>query len=260
VGTSWCPRCGSDLIAPSAFDSAWRCGTHGKTLPLVRFSRLEESTIAHIRGHAEVPLWLPDPMPLGWQLAGLAAAGDSRSRYLATVAAFRGPGPLGGIGEWLIVAEEPAIGLGASYAGSSGSTPQQSAGAMPAAKILVRGHLSSIWPVLETAPDRSAYVGEAAGVWLWLIGLPADAGYAVLENLAISDLRHRHVRIAPPEVHSRWLRPGWPQTSQPGTATAASPREPGTVEPSPPGTDTADPPDTVRGPDEPGQPDSGGGC
>lgn len=208
MGTSWCPRCGTDLIAPSAFDSAWRCSRHGKTLPLSEFRRLEESTIAHIRDHAEVPLWLPDPMPLGWQLSGLAAVGDSRSRYRATVAAFRGPAPLGGLGEWLIVAEEPAIGLGASYAGSDRSTPQNAASGRVAAKILVRGHLSSIWPVPDTAPDRSAYVGEAAGIWLWLIGLPADAGYAVLENLAISDLRHRHVRIAPPAVRSRWLRPG----------------------------------------------------
>lgn len=208
VGTSWCPRCGADLLAPSAFDSAWRCTTHGKTLPLVEFRRLDESTITHIRGRAEVPLWLPDPMPLGWQLTGLAAVGDDRSRYRATVSAFLGPAPLGGTGEWLIVAEEPVIGLGASYAGSSASTPQRAAGDLPAAKILVRGHLNSIWPVLETASDRSAYVGEAAGVWLWLIGLPADAGYAVLENLAISDLRHRHVRIAPPADRSRWLRPG----------------------------------------------------
>jgi hypothetical protein len=222
VGTSWCPRCGDDLIAPSAFDSAWRCSRHGKTLPLSEFRRLEESTIAHIRDHAEVPLWLPDPMPLGWQLSGLAAVGDSRSRYRATVAAFRGPAPLGGLGEWLIVAEEPAIGLGASYAGSDGSTPQHAASGRLAAKILVRGHLNSIWPVPDTATDRSAYIGEAAGVWLWLIGLPADAGYAVLENLAISDLRHRHVRIAPPAVRSRWLRPGRQQAD--GDAAAQSGR------------------------------------
>lgn len=218
VGTTWCPRCGADLIAPSAFDSAWRCGTHGKTLPLSVFQRLEENTITHIRSHAEVPLWLPDPMPLGWQLSGLAAVGDSRSRYRATVAAFRGPAPLGGTGEWLIVAEEPAIGLGAGYAGGGADTPQHAAGSQTAAKILVRGHLSSIWPVPDTASDRSAYVGEAAGVWLWLIGLPADAGYAVLENLAISDLRHRHVRTAPPAARSRWLRPGWP-ASDPDAAT-----------------------------------------
>ena len=218
MGTSWCPRCGSDLIAPSAFDSAWRCSTHGKTLPLNEFRRLEESTIAHIRNQAEVPLWLPDPMPLGWQLSGLAAVGDTRSRYRATVSAFRGPAPLGGLGEWLIVAEEPGIGLGASYAGSDGSTPQEAGGGPAVAKLLVRGHLSSIWPVLETASDRSAYVGEAAGVWLWLIGLPADAGYAVLENLSISDLRHRHVRIAPPGERSHRLRPGAVDREAAGTS------------------------------------------
>jgi len=258
VGTSWCPRCGSDLIAPSAFDSAWRCSTHGKTLPLVQFHRLEESTIAHIRSQAEVPLWLPDPMPLGWQLSGLAAVGDSRSRYRATVAAFRGPAPLGGVGEWLIVAEEPAIGLGASYAGSSASTPQQAAGTMPAAKLLVRGHLSSIWPALETAPDRSAYVGEAAGVWLWLVGLPADAGYAVLENLAISDLRHRHVRIAPPEFRSRWLRPGSSSAGQAGVPSATGQPAPTSLDIDPPEGGPADRPQANSREDEPGQPGSDG--
>jgi hypothetical protein len=245
VGTTWCPRCGADLIAPSVFDSAWRCGTHGKTLPLSEFHRLEESAISHIRNQAEVPLWLPDPMPLGWQLSGLAAVGDSRSRYRATVAAFRGPAPLGGLGEWLIVAEEPGIGLGSSYAGSGGSTPQQAAGNLAAAKILVRGHLSSIWPVPETAPDRSAYVGEAAGVWLWLVGLPADAGYAVLENLAISDLRHRHVRIAEPGDRSRWLRPGHPARPTDGPSTS----EPGSIRPS----------SSSGGPSDSGPSDSGPG-
>ncbi|HTZ44144.1 MAG TPA: DUF6758 family protein [Jatrophihabitans sp.] len=208
MGTSWCPRCGSELIAPSLLDSSWRCSTHGQTLPLVEFHRLEESTIAHIRAHAEVPLWLPDPNPAGWRLSGLAAVGDGRTRFRATVAAFRGPAPLGGIGEWLIVAEEPGIGLGASYAGSGGGTPQNSAREQPATKILVRGHQHSIWPVLETAPDRSAYVGEAAGVWLWLIGLPSDAGYAVLENLSLSDTAGRELSAVPSAHRSRWLRPG----------------------------------------------------
>jgi hypothetical protein len=239
------------LIAPSAFDSAWRCSAHGKTLPLSEFRRLEESTIAHIRNHAEVPLWLPDPMPLGWQLSGLAAVGDSRSRYRATVTAFRGPAPLGGLGEWLIVAEEPGIGLGASYAGSGGSTPQDAAGDLVAAKLLVRGHLSPIWPVLQTASDRSAYVGEAAGVWLWLIGLPADAGYAVLENLAISDLRHRHVRIAPPAARSRSLRPGR-IAPQPATASGETAAETTGHSATPPQTRPGAFPDELGGTEENG--------
>ena len=120
VGSSWCPRCGAELIGPSAYDSDWRCARHGRTLPLTVFEQLDDATMSHIRDRAEVPLWLPDPMPAGWLLSGLAAVGDSRSRLRATAVACRGPAPLGGEGEWLIVAEEPGIGLGAALAQDRG--------------------------------------------------------------------------------------------------------------------------------------------
>ncbi len=121
------------------------------------------------------------------------------------MAAFCGPAPLGGDGEWLFVAEEPGIGLGASYAGV---TRAQEAGDQPSAKVGVRGHPLPVWPVPGTAPDRSAYRGEAAGVWLWLIGHPADAGYAVLDDLGITDVAARAVPAAAAAQRSRRLRPG----------------------------------------------------
>jgi hypothetical protein len=147
-------------------------------------------------------------MPAGWLLCGLAAAGDGRSGYRATAAACAGPAPLGGQGEWLIVAEEPGIGLGAGYATTAPHEPQAPPTAPPSAKIVVRGHPMPLWPVLDCPPDRSAYVGEAAGVWIWLICFPADAGYAVLEDLAVSDVRHRFVPLADSASLSRRLRPG----------------------------------------------------
>lgn len=195
-------------MAPGAYDSAWRCGQHGRTLPLAVFERLDAATISHIRDHAEVPLWLPDPMPPGWLLCGLAAVGDSRSKLRATVAACLGPAPLGGTGEWLIVAEEPGIGLGAGYAGAIQDAPPAPSTATPPAKIAVRGHPMPLWPVPSTATDRSAYVGEAAGIWFWLISFPADAGYAVLEDLAVTDVRHRFVPTAGAGSRSARLRPG----------------------------------------------------
>ncbi len=195
-------------MAPSAYDSAWRCGTHGRTLPLSIFERLDDAAIQHIRERAEVPLWLPDPMPAGWLLSGLAAVGDGRSRLRATVAACSGPAPLGGSGEWLVVSEEPGIGLGTGYAGSEfDGAPAETASGLPA-KIGVSGHPMSLWPVPGATEDRSAYVGEAAGVWLWLIAFPADAGYAILENLAFTDVRHRFVPAADPAARSTRLRPG----------------------------------------------------
>lgn len=192
-------------MAPSAFDSSWRCGQHGTTFPLSVFERLDQAVLAHIRGLAEVPLWLPDPMPTGWQLSGLGAVGDRRSRLRATVAACSGPAPLGGVGEWLLISEEPGIGLGAGYAGTDPDT-------LPAAgvpeKIAVRGHPTPLWPVPGANEDRSVYVGEAAGVWLWLISFPGDAGYAILEDLAVTDVWQRFIPVAEAGSHSQRLRPG----------------------------------------------------
>ena len=154
-----------------------------------------------------MPLWFPDPLPGGWQLTGLAAVGDTRSRFRATVAAFCGPAPLGGEGEWLFVAEEPGIGLGAGYAGVD-PTRTADADDLPSAKVGVRGHPLPVWPVPDSTPDRSAYRGEAAGVWLWLIGHPSDAGYAVLDDLGVTDLAARTIPAVDTNQRSRRLRPG----------------------------------------------------
>jgi hypothetical protein len=123
------------------------------------------------------------------------------------VSSFRGPAPLGGTGEWLIVAEEPGIGLGAGYAGTALLTPPDSSTDLPPAKIHALGHPTPLWPVPDAVSDRSAYVGEAAGVWLWLIGFPADAGYAVLEDLTVTDVRGQHLPIFEAGTASPRLRP-----------------------------------------------------
>ncbi|UQX89703.1 hypothetical protein M6D93_06795 [Jatrophihabitans telluris] len=175
-------------------------------LPLKRLHHLDEATLSHVRTRSEVPVWLPDPVPQGWGLSGLATVGDERSRVRATVTSFRGPAPLGGDGEWLIVAEEPGIGLGASYAASGEPELPTRDGAVPAAKLHAEGRPTSLWPVRTTVTDRSSYVGEAAGVWLWLISFPADAGYAVLEDLTLSDARTAALELAA-EHPSERIRP-----------------------------------------------------
>jgi hypothetical protein len=209
MGFSWCPRCGTDLAAPSEGDKTWRCPRHGHTLPLTILARLDDPAIRHVCEHAEVPLWLPDPMPVGWTLAGMATVGDLPDGFRATVVSLRGPAPLGGTGEWLIVAEEPGIGLGASYAGTLMTAPPPGSTEVPSAKVHALGHPTPLWPVPDTLPDRSAYVGEAAGVWLWLVSFPADAGYAVLEDLAVTDLRsQQHLPPLETAELSLRLRPG----------------------------------------------------
>jgi hypothetical protein len=179
-------------------------------LPLNAFHRLDAANFDHVGSRSDVPVWLPDPLPPGWSLAGLAAVGDGRSRYQATATAFTGPAPLGGDGEWLLVAEEPAIGLGAGYAQSSPAElvgPSELTEGGPPARVHALGRPTPLWPAPCDRPDRSAYVGEADGVWLWLIGFPADAGYAVLENLTLIDAREGLPSELPRVTPSPRLRP-----------------------------------------------------
>ena len=210
VGTSWCPQCGADLVAPSAYSSAWRCSDHGQVLPLSVFNRVGPAAVEHVCGQSEVPLWLPDPVPQGWSLCGLGAVGDARSRIRGTVAACNGPAPLGGDGEWLIIAEEPGIGLGAGYAGVPSLGLPASTDAPAPAKLYTLGHPTPLWAVPDTGADRSAYVGEAEGVWLWLICFPADAGYALLEDLRLIDVRGHPQPVIEVGGASNRLRPRHP--------------------------------------------------
>lgn len=154
-----------------------------------------------------MPLWLPDPMPLGWQFSGLAAVGDDRSRIRATVTAFRGPAPLGGDGEWLVIAEEPGIGLGSGYAGASDPEPAWPPDDPAPARIHAFGHPTPLWAVASTFSDRCVYVGEADGVWIWMIGFPADAGYALMEGLSIGDARRGSLPTLDAAPTSHRLRP-----------------------------------------------------
>jgi hypothetical protein len=42
--------------------------------------------------------------------------------------------------------------------------------------------------MLKSPEDRCVYVGEARGMWLYIVTWPAGAGYVVAEDLALHDL------------------------------------------------------------------------
>ncbi len=126
-------------------------------------------------------------MPVHWFGSGVAWAGDERTGPRATAFAAGGPSPLGGPAEMVIIAEEPGTGLGARLAGLPGTDPER-IGDKPEEKIEAAGHPTALWPVL-CPPDRAVFVGEACGVWLWVVLWPADAATLLLEHLVLWDLR-----------------------------------------------------------------------
>ncbi|WP_407952009.1 DUF6758 family protein [Plantactinospora sonchi] len=147
-----------------------------------------------------VPLWCPWPLPSAWTITGVGWAGDDRSGVRATAVACSGPSPLGGgPADLVLVAEEPGVGLGARLAGTTGIDPGPEltdalteagpghAERVAPAKVTAGGHPTPLWAV-KSPTDRSAYAGEARGIWLYAITWPASAGYLLAEDVVLHDL------------------------------------------------------------------------
>lgn len=193
-----CPRCRGSLVAPGLMNSAWTCSEHGAVAPLHPPRPGTSEQLAQIATHSAVPVWLPWPLPNGWLVTGFQQAGDERSGPVASVVALSGPNPLPGhehqpTADLLVVAEQPAVGLGASLAGLTEVDAGDSlSGALvaggPQAKVYAAGHPAPLWHV-PAEVDRAAYVGEAHGVWLWMVMWPPSAGALVLEGLRLVDAR-----------------------------------------------------------------------
>ncbi|MEI4278160.1 MAG: hypothetical protein F2825_07565 [Actinobacteria bacterium] len=195
-----CPRCGEDLVARPGSDEAW-CHLHGAVTPLHHTAVLGHDTLSAVCADARVPAWVPDPMPGGWAVTGVAWGGEPGARGIVVDCA--GPAPLGGPAELVLVAEEPGTGLGAGYAGLPWLDPGELVGGPSTAAVTAAGQRAALWSV-PTADDRSALVGEAFGVWLWLVTWPATAAWLLAEDLVLVDLRDRvppDLPLGPPGEH-----------------------------------------------------------
>jgi hypothetical protein len=176
----------------------WRCDRCGPVPPWHVAQHISqeivEVAIAQAKhGARAVPLWCLWPLPPGWTVTGVGWAGDDRDGVCATAVACSGPSPIGeGPADVVLIAEEPGVGLGQRFAGLSGLDPgPYLADALEKtaahAKVKVGGHPTGLWAV-AARDDRSAYVGEAMGLWLYAVAWPASAGYLLAEDVVLHDL------------------------------------------------------------------------
>ncbi|WP_046470317.1 DUF6758 family protein [Allosalinactinospora lopnorensis] len=187
-----CPRCGRAIHAPNLWSSAWQCDAHGPVAPLYPVRNPTLTSLELLIDSAQVPIWLPWPLPAGWVVTGFADGGDDRSGAVAVAVALSGPAPLGGIGEMVIVAEDPGVGLGARLAGLRG--PDPGAGfdsGVVHSKLRYAGHDIPLWSI-QGGKERAVYVGEALAKWMWFVLSPADTGVLMYELTSMRDLRDRH--------------------------------------------------------------------
>jgi hypothetical protein len=200
-----CPRCGEALtVKPGSTAEGW-CHVHTLVTPLHHTAVVAHDAISAVTADARVPAWVPDPMPGGWAVTGLAWGGEPGAR--AIVVACAGPAPLGGPAELVLVAEEPGTGLGCGYAGLPGVDPGDLVSGPSTAEIRAAGQRAPLW-LVPTGDDRAAYVGEANGVWLWLVTWPASAAWLLAEDLELLDLRDRVYPDLPLGPPTERLLPG----------------------------------------------------
>jgi hypothetical protein len=171
------------------FSAQWRCDQHGEVVPLRSVPTLSSAAIADLARRAAVPVWLLWPLPAGWLVTGAGWAGDERTGARAVAMAYSGPAPRGGPADLVLLAEQPGVGWGCALAGLPAADPGPTlVDRSPAVKLSVGGHPTPLWPA--AAPDdRTAYVGEAEGWWLWTIAWPDEAGLVLHGDHALHDLR-----------------------------------------------------------------------
>lgn len=188
-GAPTCPHGPHPIHEPGPWSSAWTCSVHGTVHPLHLPGRPGHASLSAVVATAQVPVWLPRPLPMAWLVTGATYAGDERTGGRATVVACSGPNPLGGPADMLLVAEELGVGLGARYAGITGVDPGGEIGRGPAdAQVRADGHDTPLWCVRGDT-NRAVYAGEALGRWIWVVLAPASAGALLAEDLVLVDLR-----------------------------------------------------------------------
>jgi hypothetical protein len=182
----------------------WRCDEDGSVLPMHVAEHIGADIVEAARAkvvasaqrtsdHRATPMWCPWPLLTGWVMTGVAWVGDERSGVRATAVACSGPGPVEhGPADIVLVAEEPGVGLGTRFAGIPGSDPGpffdgDLFSTTAHAKVRAAGWPTPLW-MLKSAEDRCAYVGEARGMWLYVVTWPAAAGYVLAEDLLLHDL------------------------------------------------------------------------
>ena len=186
-----CPRCAAVLRPPGLWSSAWLCDAHGQVAPVQPAVQPTPEVLNAAAAAARVPLWVPWPLPRGWLVTGVLVAGDDRTGARATALACSGPSPTGGVAELVVVAEEMGVGLGARFAGLDGPDGGTAPDRAVDAKIHAAGIPTAMWEVAPgpAAQDRAVYVGEALHCWLWAVLWPGTAGFLLIDDFVLVDLR-----------------------------------------------------------------------
>jgi hypothetical protein len=204
-----CPRCPAP-VAPVP-GGGWACPEHGVTPALRRSDEPSYDGFAEALASAgDFPTLLPWPMSPGWWVSDFAVVGERPAR--ATMTCSSGTSALDGPVDVFVVSEDSGVGLGARCAGILYLDPGPEVGVgPPPVRVRIGTQAVPLWQVstatTDAELDRSVFVGEAGGRWLWVILRPASAMLLLRDEWILRDVSG----IGPPLVEMPFggPRPAW---------------------------------------------------
>jgi hypothetical protein len=208
--TIGCPRCLGEVWETP---TGWQCVAHGHVAPCRRPRESSYDAFGeHLLLAGTFPTLMPWPLSPGWRISDFALVGGAGAPVRASLSCVSGPSDLDGPVDFLVIAEEPGTGLGARCAGLRGTDPGSEVGlGPPAAHVRIGSHPAALWTISTGAADphfdRSAFVGEASGRWLWLVLRPASAMLLLQEEWVLGDVSEMGPQLV--EVEFGGPSPGW---------------------------------------------------
>lgn len=186
-----CPRCSAPLSEGSG---GWQCLDHGVVVPLWRPPVATYEALAeHLLQCKDFPTLIPWPLAPGWAITDFGCVGVPGEEVRASLLSCHGVSDLDGVVELTLVSEEPGVGIGARCAGTDRTDPGGEVGdGPPHAKVRIDGHPLPLWSISTSESDltfdRSVFVGEAHGRWLWMVMRPASAALLLRDEWVLAAL------------------------------------------------------------------------
>jgi len=186
-----CPRCREvlELAAQGA-----GCPVHGSLPPLwLPGEATYDEFTEHLRAAGDFPTYLPWPMGPGWSVTEFGVVADTFAGPTATLTCCSGTSELDGPVDVFVVTEEAGVGLGARCAGLVHDDPGSDVGdGRPPVRVRIDSKTVPLWAVSTSRSDRefdrSVFVGEALGRWLWIVLRPASAMLLLRDDWILRDV------------------------------------------------------------------------
>lgn len=184
-----CLHCDAPLVGDAGEEN---CATHGESGIWWRPALVGYEAFAGVlQRSGDLPVYLPWPLPPGWEITEFGCVTGPEDRPLAVTVTVAGHSQLDGYVAVQIITEEPAVGFAERILRIRSDAEEALASGPAMLRLHLEGHSVGLWPIAAAHDTevlgRAGFVGEADGRWLWLVVRPASAALLLRDDWLLAD-------------------------------------------------------------------------